>query len=953
MISFLEKLASDIYQKYEHELSDICIVMPARRSKKYFSHYLNKIAKKTILMPELFSIDEFIEQVSDLKLIDSTELLLILYQHHTNEFPEDGNDFKRFVGWASIFLKDINEIDMQLADAKAVFTSLTDIKSLSMYDIPENQRSQMQKNYLRFFEQLYHNYLYLQHQLLEKKMGYQGLMFREAYRSISEKPEQLTWSKILFCGFNALTNSEIEIIKKLLSEKKADTYWDADKTFFDDNIRDASLFMRQAKKQFNLKENFPFIENNFAEIPKNIHIIGTPNNISQVKFAGEIFEKHKSQHPDSTNTIAIVPADENLLPSLLNTITPSDANITMGLPLNQTLIGKFYHLVLNMHLNRYRLIKQNRRSSNAFYHKDIFAILSHPIIQKMADSINNNSLKNALSHFKKLNITYANFSLIRKLEGLNDEFLKQIENIFTLEQNPQLLIEHFGVFNITLKNILENKSNNNILDYFNETSIQHFQEIFDFIKLLLPKYNITEGIDFLANLYASKVSEYNTSFIGDAIHGPQVMGLLETRLLDFETVVMLSVNEGTLPSGKSSNSLLPFDLRRHFGLHSHIQKDAIFSYHFFRLLQRAKTIYLIYNSDLKDGKSEKSRFIRQLTHDIVPQCKNIQIHENILNISPLLFQRKNITIHKTDFVNEQMKTLSQISPTALSNYIKCPLRFYFSQIARINETDEITENADDAMLGSVVHEVLQKIYEQFPKKQKIEIQQFSNILKTDFDPLIVDAFENIRNKKISKENLQFGKNRLAFEVVKNYINEFLSKEENLICNNELIPLGFELKCRTNLQLDPNTSKCIELYGVIDRIDILNGDLRILDYKSGSVKQKELEFSDVKHLFIDPNLSKSLQLMCYSLLFYEQTEDLKSKIERNGFIPAIIPFKSHENTIDLLYNKENILSISTILEFKEELRHFLNNILSDNLVFSPTSEEKNCEYCPYKTICQKD
>ncbi|MDD4575767.1 MAG: hypothetical protein PHI36_05005, partial [Bacteroidales bacterium] len=281
MIPFLEKFATDIYQKYSDQLSDICIVMPARRSKKYFSHYLNKIAKKTILLPELYSIDEFIGQISGLENMDQTELLLLLYQHHTKAFPEEGDDFKQFVGWASIFLKDINEIDMQLADAKAIFTSLTDIKSLSMYDVPENQRSMMQQNYIRFFEQLYHDYLFLNQTLLHEKRAYQGLIFKEAHRKILENHEHAPWSKIIFCGFNALTNSEIGIIKKLILEKKAEAYWDADQSFFVDKNRDAGYFLREAQKEFNLAENFPYLENNFAKIPKKIHIVGTPNNISQ------------------------------------------------------------------------------------------------------------------------------------------------------------------------------------------------------------------------------------------------------------------------------------------------------------------------------------------------------------------------------------------------------------------------------------------------------------------------------------------------------------------------------------------------------------------------------------------------------------------------------------------------------------------------------------------------
>lgn len=953
MIPFLEKFATDIYQKYSDQLSDICIVMPARRSKKYFSHYLNKIAKKTILLPELYSIDEFIGQISGLENMDQTELLLLLYQHHTKAFPEEGDDFKQFVGWASIFLKDINEIDMQLADAKAIFTSLTDIKSLSMYDVPENQRSMMQQNYIRFFEQLYHDYLFLNQTLLHEKRAYQGLIFKEAHRKILENHEHAPWSKIIFCGFNALTNSEIGIIKKLILEKKAEAYWDADQSFFVDKNRDAGYFLREAQKEFNLAENFPYLENNFAKIPKKIHIVGTPNNISQVKYAGELFEKLKHINSESSNDLVIVPADENLLPSLLNTIPPSDANITMGLPLSQTLFGKFYQLVLNMHLNRERMLKQSKRSANGFYHKDIIALLSHPIIQKTAEQFKDIDLSKAINHFKKQNIIYANTTHIGKLESINEEFVNYIAPLFTLESNPVLLVQLFSKFNHTIQNLLDQSKEKNLIDYFNRLSIDHFQVIFEFLENLLPKYQISQGIDFLINLYQSKISEYNTSFIGDAIHGPQIMGLLETRLLDFDTVIMLSVNEGMLPAGKSSNSLLPFDLRRHFKLHSHIQKDAVYAYHFFRILQRAKTIYLIYNSDLKDGKSEKSRFLRQLIYDIVPECPNIEISDTFLNIAPGTFVKKEIFIKKSELVLEQMKSIQRISPTALSTYILCPLRFYFKYVARIKEADEITENADDAILGTVIHEVLKKIYEQFPKKQKINLDQFEKVIKQDIDILIFEAFENIKDQKITRENLKVGKNRLAFEVIKNYLQDFLKKEAKLIKENELIPLGFEQKANIKIKLQSTIKENIELYGVIDRIDSLNEELRILDYKSGKVEQRELKFSEMSELFMEPKLAKSLQLMCYSLLFSEQSEEYQEIIKENGFIPGIISFKSQDVLNYCLYNGNNVIKANDIADFKNALSQFVSAIFNPEIGFLPTGDEVNCEYCPYKAICLKD
>lgn len=949
MTPFLEQFAIDVYSKYKNDLADICIVMPSRRGQKYFVHYLNQHTKSTIILPDILTIDEFVSELSGLQTVDQTELLLILYRYHIANFPDDGLDFKHFMGWASIFLKDINEIDMQLVDAKAVFTSLTEIKELSYYDIPEEQRSPMQNNYLRFFEQLYFNYQYLQHSLIEKSLGYQGLIYRKAYEQIDEKHKTLKWKKILFCGFNALTNSETRIIQKLQHEQLAETYWDADILYFNDELRDAGYFLRKAKTDFNLSSDFPYLSNYFEQNQKTIQIIGVPNAISQVKYAGDLIKKNQLEFPEKMESFVVVPADETLLPAIINTINPTEINITMGMPLSRSILHKFYTLIFEMHINSDRSLSKQNRKDRHLYYKDVIAILSHPILSDLAYSSKKTSLLRASKHLKLQNIVYCNKDHIRKLEGIESDFFDKVESLFQRYDDLGLLLKTLSQFNTSLIEC-SIKNPRTLQDNFSKSALNYFEEIFTFLEELFKNYPMGSGTDFIYSLFSNKVSEYNISFIGDALNGPQLMGLLETRLLDFENAVILSVNEDTLPTGKSANSLLPFDLRKHFNLHSHIQKDAVFSYHFFRLLQRAKNITLIYNSDLKDGKSEKSRFINQLIYDIAPKTPSIQIIESTINIDPNITSSSNITVVKEGEVIKLLKSVESISPSALSQYVSCPLKYYFSSIARIKEPEDVVEATDDAMLGNVIHFVLDKIYKQFTIQQPLKESDLSQLQNDQIIQLIEDAFSNLKDYNIQKEDLKFGKNRLAFEVIKNYIFEFIREEISEIKQNEIIPFGFERKTQIELTLDSTIKSSILLKGFIDRIDSYNGIIRIIDYKTGKVEASNLKFSEFIELFQNPKLAKSLQLFTYTLLFSEET-DFKPFLKNNLPVePMIVTFKNENTYFNINYNGEQQLSIHDIQTFKEYLISFIQEIFNPNIPFSQTYDLKQCEWCPYVSIC---
>ncbi len=946
MIPFLKQFAIEIYEKYEDNFSDICIVMPARRAQKYFINYLSEHTKKTILLPEIFTIDEFVCHLTSFKTVDKTEILLLLYNHHLKNNHDLSNDFKHFIGWANLFLSDINEMDMQLADSKSIYTSLTEIKELSYYDIPESERTPMQNRYLKFFEQLYNYYLFLNEELSKKSMGYQGLIYKKAANEISFLIQKFKWKKIIFCGFNALTKSETTIIQKLKNENIVETYWDADMLYYNDEIRDTGYFLRKNKVDFKLDNNFPYLSNYFEQFPKNIQIIGAPNAISQVKLVGELIDEIKSKQINCNESIVIVPADESLLPAIINTVNPNEINITMGMPLNLSVIYKLYSLIFRMHINIERSVNQHNKQNRHLYYKDVIAIFSHPMFNKLSNSYDSD-LKKAIKNLTVQNIVYCNVTNIGKLDGITSEFLESVKIIFEKNDDQLILLAGLKKLNQLLK---QNTSTEYKLfnDVSNLTALNHFDEIFEFIEKLFLNYPICNSAEFLFDLFNSKVSEYSISFIGDAINGIQIMGLLETRLLDFDNVILISVNEDTLPAGKSTNSLLPFDLRRYFNLNSHIQKDAVYSYHFFRLLQRAKNATIIYNSDLKDGKSERSRFINQLIFDIAPKCNSITISEKILNISPNLTSSKEIIILKDAKVMEKMSQINYLSPSAISNYIQCPLKFYFSKVENIKEVEEITESTDDKMLGNIIHGVLEKIYEQFPKNRNIVEQDFEMFDEKFIIEKIENEYENLRDNKIPSEDLKFGKNRLAFEVIKKQIEQFIKSEINEVKTNEIIPIDFEQKIEIEVPVSSTIIDKIKFKGIIDRIDLFNGTLRIIDYKTGKVEPKNLKFTLIPELFQKPDLAKSLQLMCYSLLYTKKTQ-----ISEDTFInPLIISFKNKEKYSEISFYKRNMIQLKDIIDFEQHLIKLVSQIFDPSLPFTQTPELKQCTLCPFNIICNK-
>ncbi len=936
---FLHLVAQDLIAKHGDKLSRICVVVPSQRAHKFLLSYLSKELKKTFIAPKIVTIDELMSSLSGLSTADNMQLLLEMFILNKELNPDGDNDLIKFSGWAQQFLGDISDIDLHLVDAKSLFTTIADIKELALFNTPIHERTTRQNAWLIFFKKLYVFYEKFNISLLQRHMGYQGMIYRYVADHLHEIIETIEYEKIVFCGFNALSKSEMKLFDLLKKEGIAEMYWDADSYYLNSQIRDAGRFLRQNFKELDINKP-SFISNELTNSDKTFHIIAAQNNIAQAKFVANLFTQESEM--DLSKTV-IVPADEGLLLPLLNSIPVEKMNVTMGLPIANTQLYSLFVLIFEMQQNMQRTSELKPRYENKFYIKDVTALLSHVHIVEygVRNGVDFNAVCFEIQRSKK------HFLLVDEL--IKYSGAKQLSTFFELLFAPwttsvmaiklmQELLETISLQLLLGENKKNLKANPEKLIFSN--TYNALMSVFERLNEAGKMYGEVIDVTNLRFLFDSEAQKETLSFKGDAEDGLQLMGVLETRTLDFENVILLSVNEGVLPSGKTTNSLIPFDVKRYYELPSYQYKDAVFAYHFFRLLQRASNVYILYNEGGNDGKAEKSRFVKQLQLELPRANSKAKIVSQSIGLDAKMEKLPSVSIVKTPTVMEAIANIRRFSPSSLSIYINCPLQFYYSSVIRLKKNDEIQDQADDATLGNVIHGVLEDLYTPFINSV-VKIES----IKTDkMDDLICSHFANpSHNVVISREDLEFGRNRLVREIALRYVENVINSDKNSEIAMTLRSLEKELTHDLSIN-----KTMVSLYGKADRIDQFpDGAIRIVDYKTGNVDTKKLKVKNIPEMFTNPDLGKAFQLMMYALMYkrsqntnYDICSGIVSTRERNA------PFNPLE------VNETELMDAGTITEFEENLISMLYEIHDPNVEFSQTNDTKRCSYCDYKSICNR-
>jgi hypothetical protein len=913
-ISFLDKIAHVLIENYSDSFFDTVVVLPNKRAKIFLIEALQKQIATNIICPEIISIEDFIQDVSCIRSVDSVELLFEFYSVYliitekTNQ-----QEFELFANWAKTLLQDFNEIDRYLLEPTHVLSYLKDIEDIKKWGIEVENKTLLLEKYIDFWKLLPLYYKSLYEHLIRKKIGYQGLIYREAVNKITAFSESKKGKTYIFAGFNALNASEEKIIQQLMVSDKAKIYWDADETFLNDSYHDAGLFLRRFKESWkHYKSNtFEWIVNDFSE-KKNIQVIGTPKTIGQAKITGSIIENLIRENPDATlDKVAIVLGEENLLLPLLYALPLSVGalNITMGYSaINnpaQLLIAKLF----KMHANA---LSRNA-SSYVFYYKDVLDILTHPLVEPYAKT---NNLVRIINQNNYTFITH------KKIVELNQKSNILFDLLFDKWENGPIVV--LETISSLLLNIKANLDNDNEEEKIANAFVF---SVFKTINKITNYYSQHQDIDKIETLYAiykQVIDLAEVSFEGEPLNGLQIMGVLESRVLDFDTVIVTSMNEGKFPAGKSMNSFIPYDVKRELGLPTYKEKDAVYTYHFYHLLQRAKNIYLLYNteSDGLDG-GEKSRFITQLE---VEKQTNHNITHEIYNAVLPEIANKPMVIPKSENVLLRLKEIAEkgFSPSALTSYIRNPIDFYFQKILRIREVDEVEENIALNTLGTIIHETLEALYMPFIGKFLTE-----NDILGCFKLLEEEVLKQF--KLVYKEGeIKKGKNLLAFEVAKRNVFNFLKFELESIKNGEAIKvLYLEKECERVLN-HPDLLFAVKIAGKVDRIEERNGKIRIIDYKTGKVEKTNVTLKSWNGLTAELKNDKIIQVLSYAFMFEKEANGkpieagiISFKNLKSGFLPFNL---KQDKTIISIIDKE-------ILDnYAEQMVFLLNEILDVTIPF---------------------
>lgn len=888
-MKFLQKIITELINQ-NADLSGFNIVLPGKRPIVFIKQILRE-KEYSGFLPNFFTVEDLISDLSGKQPVQGISLWLFAFQIYQELHPAE--DFSNFLKWFPTLLKDWDDILKFSESDKAVLEYMFDEERIKNWsenlgdseDIPR-------RKFLNFWQKMNVFLPILKQKLTEKNWATSGMIHEAAKNKIEDfaiKTEQ----KFVFCGFNAFTPVEEKLIKSLLQWDKAQCFFQADSYYFDDEKQEAGKFLRSHKtwKEFTEKRPFHWIENDFAQ-PKKIKVYEVSGNITQTKVLPEIFKEINDHNLSKT---AVVLLDENLLPASLDAMNAVQyLNITMGFPLKNLAFS-------NAMKQLFYLQKQLEKKDSSYYYNDVLSVLE--------DLPNSDIDQQIIANFK-LNIEERNIVYISKKQFT--EFLSELSYFDIFKKATS--INDF--LNLLIKFCYELKFRE--LDDILFENITHFEQSFKIIKNQISPYFFEIKMETLEVLINQLVNSESIDFQGEPLQGLQVMGLLETRLLNFENIILLSTNEGKLPLGNSQNTYLPFDVRQHFELHTFLENDSIYAYHFYRLIQDSSSVHLLFNA-LNSGVNtgEKSRFITQMEiEDSYHQIENIIIE----NTSDPI-QQELIQIQKTPKVLKKLESWkSRVSASHLTSYLYNPIDFYLTKILNTRETSEIEEELSQRSYGNLVHYALQNIYEKFiGKKLTAKDLDLSN---EEVLEAINGAIEQLKHQvEFYAKGMNFIHKSIAERVVRNV----LEYDKNLVENgNSLEILSVEGNFEgIDFYLDEAKVDKVSFYGFIDRIDRLNGNLRIIDFKTAKTKnlaisapKKPEDLEKLEQLFFRDDYKQAMQLCIYAYSVLK------------------------ENTIHANFVECGIWSFAEVNKGVQNLQIFADQEISLNLLETPMKSIKN-------------
>jgi len=960
MNTFMDSVCERILEKKINDLSDLCVVFPSRRAGLYFKYLLGKKLGSPAWSPAVFSIEDFMENLSGYIFADNLKLLIELFKVYkivskrenlklTGEYAgyDDGEDesFDNFYPWGEMLLKDFDAVDKYLVNAEILFKRIKDIKEIeenfplelqetfkkfwgSLFD---TESTFVKENFLKIWQVLESLYCDYKAALAGKKICYPGMAYRELHDIIKSGKNAVKWDKIIFAGFNSLSTSERNIMQMLAERGLAEIYFDGDDYYYSDKNQEAGYFLRKNTKFFGLEEKYG------SELlcgSKNIFRIGTSSNAALAKVLGsELKELSLKENFEPGKTAVILP-DENLLLPVLYSVPEEikEINVTMGLPFRDTPLYDFINLLFD--LQDGCIFEKGKYK---FHFKNVEKVLLHPYIKFVDASL----AYEILNYINTNNIFYFTPD---EYAGKMPSILKLVFRKLSATAETESYI--LDIIESVAERIISDKTGDVEYRKFQMEYIFNFYTNFnrfnDTLKEIVREINPETYRRFLIDL----LGNLSIPFTGEPLKGLQVMGLLETRSIDFENVFVLSVNEGILPKGGMHNSFIPYSLRKAMRMPTYEDEDSVTAYYFYRLLQKAKNIYLIYNTDIGNNVKEKSRYLLQIENELTERNKNIKLTSKIVVPEFATGEKKSIEIRKDEFILSKLGNLKRFSPSSLIKYITCPLQFYFEKCAELKKKEEIEETFDSKLVGNVIHEILEflfKKYEGAVIDEKIITGIIDNV-KNGFDEILYNALGKCNSEYVLKDI--GGKNYLFSDIVYQLLIRVLENEKKLVPY-KIIALENDITDSFVFK-SGNKEIAVEIHGRMDRVDEKDGITRIIDYKTGGFELKKFKEDkpDVyfESLISNPDFKENFQAFFYGYFYSRISKSEKINV-------GIYPVKKLNEGIHTL--KDGFIEKELFGIFEDNLKKLFEEIFNPGVPFKQTEDERRCSYCPYSGLCYRD
>ena len=959
MKPFLYQVASLFYEKWGAEVSRLAFVFPNRRTGLFFQKYLSEVADIPLLSPTILTISDLFIQLSGKQSADRISMLFTLYDIYIRQSGST-ETFDEFLYWGEMLLNDFDDIDKYMANARMLFSNVTDLREIENdFDFLSDEQiaairsfwssfyprgdTPNQQQFLAVWQVLYDLYEEFRATLAAEGKGYEGMIFREVVESMErgESPD-LPYEQIVFVGLNALSVSEERFLAQLQKRKIADFYWDyvSDKVTDPDNK--ASYFVSRNRKSFPSSMKLPPEE----KVKTEIEVIGIPSGIGQAKHVYTLLSdwcKEAEMSLEEALRTAVILPDEHLLIPVLNAIPEQirRINVTMGYPLAGTPVASLIEYILALQKN-VRYIDRNP----LFYFRDVLPVLNHRYILSTSPEIisslvkeitENNKIYISHTELEKTPLLEILFTPVTGVEAFSDYLIKVLEEL----NKVMSALSDEEEEDATLRtNDLEQEF---IFHYF--TTVNRMKEV-------MKDARIEMKIDTFFRLLKRVTDTITIPFHGEPLSGLQIMGVLETRALDFDRLIILSMNEGIFPQRKAANSFIPYNLRRGFGLPTYEHQDSVWAYHFYRLIERASHVSLLYDTrsnGLQTG--EVSRFVHQLHyHYEVPMRDKLVVYNvSSSKTPPLAVPKREDIMRRLDAYRKGGS--KAISASAINTYLDCPLKFYFSVVEGIREEEEVSETIESDVFGSILHKVMEELYKPFQGKM-VTVDLLKAIRKDTalLTGAIARAFASEFFKTEVVRSLT-GQNYLIGEMIRKYVEKILERDGKLT---PFVYIESERKINGLISLSDHSE--IRLKGFIDRVDEVRDAIRIIDYKSGS---GTTTFSSIESLFNKEEKDRAkavMQVFMYCWMYAHFTENKGKTIQpgiyyvRSLFSDPFDPSVYHRIERGKSEKVEDFSGYAQA--FEEGLRGCLDEIFNPEIPFTQTPTGKACSYCPFKGICGK-